>query len=341
MSLPTEHLYEFGPFRLEPAERRLLRDGEEVPLPQKAFDVLVVLVSRAGHLVPKEDLAQSSLARHVRRGGEPVVHRILASEGAPGRVGQRALHRHCSEAWVSIHSRRPDAGDGRLHAGQNTAIGRGPSTPHESPDNSAISRMSRSRDTGSEDRGNGRRDRDRCGAAGLRGVVLIRQTREIAPPQTRADLTMTVPEHITLTTFDQPVISPDGRRVAFTGLSEGTRHLWIRPLDSSMPILLPGTDGAMLPFWSPDSRSLAFFADRKVKRIDAGGGPVTTVCDARFPLNQGSRGAWGRDGVILFGDNAKGPVYRVADTGGVPEPVTRLDSSRHEAAAPTAGLSVR
>ena len=56
MSLPTQHLYEFGPFRLEPAERRLLRDGQEVPLPQKAFDVLVVLVSRAGHLVPKEDL---------------------------------------------------------------------------------------------------------------------------------------------------------------------------------------------------------------------------------------------------------------------------------------------
>ena len=86
----------------------------------------------------------------------------------------------------------------------------------------------------------------------------------------------------------------------------------------------------MLPFWSPDSRSLAFFADRKLKRIDAGGAPVITVCDARFPLNQGSRGAWGRDGVILFGDNSKGLVYRVADTGGVPEPATRLDASRHE-----------
>ena len=67
----------------------------------------------------------------------------------------------------------------------------------------------------------------------------------------------------------------------------------MRPLDSAMPIRLPGTDGAMLPFWSPDSSSLAFFADRKVKRIDAGGGPVTTVCDAHFRLITGreERGA--------------------------------------------------
>src|SRR5262245_6555455 len=56
ISVQMKHLYEFGPFRLEPGERRLLRDGEEVPLPQRAFDVLVVLVSRADHLVSKEDL---------------------------------------------------------------------------------------------------------------------------------------------------------------------------------------------------------------------------------------------------------------------------------------------
>ena len=56
MSLPRNDLYEFGPYRLEPAERRLLRDGQEVSLPPKAFDVLVVLVSRADHLVSKDDL---------------------------------------------------------------------------------------------------------------------------------------------------------------------------------------------------------------------------------------------------------------------------------------------
>ena len=60
-----------------------------------------------------------------------------------------------------------------------------------------------------------------------------------------------------------------------------------------MTIRLSGTDGAMFPFWSPDSRSLAFFADRKLKRIDAAGSAVITLCDAPFCLDQGSRGAWG------------------------------------------------
>ena len=165
---------------------------------------------------------------------------------------------------------------------------------------------------------------------GSTAVSYIRKTDAIAPSETRRFILLTVIEDITLTGFDQPVISPDGRRVAFTGLSGGTRHLWVSSARPGDAIRLPGTDGAMLPFWSPDSRSLAFFADRKVKRIDAGGGPVTTVCDARLPLNHGSRGAWGGDGAILFGDSAKGPVYRVADTGGVPEPVTRLDAARHE-----------
>jgi DNA-binding winged helix-turn-helix (wHTH) protein len=63
--LQTGHLYEFGPFRLEPAERRLLRNGQKVPLPPKAFEVLVVLVSRAGHLVTKEELLRDVLSAPV------------------------------------------------------------------------------------------------------------------------------------------------------------------------------------------------------------------------------------------------------------------------------------
>ena len=117
----------------------------------------------------------------------------------------------------------------------------------------------------------GRRGRDRCVAAGRRGCCSFEKVRRNCTAAAPAISRALPAEHITLTRFDQPVISPDGRRVARTGLSEGRRHLWIRQFDSSMD-RLPGTDGAMLPFWSPDSRSLAFFADSKLKRIDATGG---------------------------------------------------------------------
>jgi hypothetical protein len=80
----------------------------------------------------------------------------------------------------------------------------------------------------------------------------------------------------------------------------------------------------MHPFWSPDSRSIGFFAGGKLKRVDVDGGPVLTLCDA--PVHP-QRGAWNSNGVILFSIDR---VYRVADTGGVPQPVTELDTSHSE-----------
>ena len=324
MSLHTGHLYEFGPFRLEPAERRLLRDGEEVPLPQKAFEVLVVLVSRAGHLVPKEDLLNRVWpGTFVEEANLSYTVSLLRKALQDGSGSVRYIDTVQKLGYRFTPTVRTLATDGGTL--DRVAPSGGAQEQPTTPPFSDVARR----------RHSFRGSRQWAVAVaigalllGVAAVVLLRKSEEIAPPQPQR-FPVTVPEHITLTRFDQPVISPDGRRVAFTGLSEGRRHLWIRQFDSSMD-RLPGTDGAMLPFWSPDSRSLAFFADRKLKRIDAAGGTVITVCDARFALNQGSRGAWGRDGVIVFGDNTRRLVYRVADTGGVPEPVTRLDASRLE-----------
>jgi hypothetical protein len=90
-------------------------------------------------------------------------------------------------------------------------------------------------------------------------------------------------------------ISPDGRKLVFAGASEGTSLLWLRSLDAVSAEPLAGTDGARLPFWSPDG-SIGFFADTKLKRIDVAGGAIQTLADAR--KSQG--GAWGPDGAILF-----------------------------------------
>jgi Tol biopolymer transport system component/predicted Ser/Thr protein kinase len=122
-------------------------------------------------------------------------------------------------------------------------------------------------------------------------------------------------------------ISPDGNTLAFVAVdSTGIQRLWVRPLEHLVATPLAGTDGAYYPFWSPDSRSIGFFAEGKMRRINAAGGPPLTICDA----GSGRGGAWNDDNVILFAPTNADGIYRVPAGGGDPEPVTQLDSLRNE-----------
>jgi eukaryotic-like serine/threonine-protein kinase len=115
------------------------------------------------------------------------------------------------------------------------------------------------------------------------------------------------------------IISPDGTMLAFTAVdNSGRALLWLRPIDSLKAQPLGGTEGAYLPFWSPDSHWIGFFAGGRLRKIDTLGGPAQTICD----VTVGRGGAWGRDGVILFA-KATGPIFRVSSSGGEPVAVTR------------------
>jgi serine/threonine protein kinase len=107
-------------------------------------------------------------------------------------------------------------------------------------------------------------------------------------------------------------ISPDGSRIVVEAFSKGRRHLFLRPLDSNQTTELEGTDGASAHFWSPDSRFIAFFADRKLKKIPAAGGPPEELCDADFAM----LGTWNREGTILFAGISPTGIFRVSDRGG-------------------------
>ena len=117
-----------------------------------------------------------------------------------------------------------------------------------------------------------------------------------------------------------PVISRDGLHIVFSGRAQGKQQLFLRSLDSLTPQPIPGTDDATFPFWSPDSHSIGFFADGKMKRMDIGGGPAIIICDA--PIGRGA--AWGSRGTILFAPQFGSPIYQVPATGGTPTAVTRL-----------------
>jgi serine/threonine protein kinase/Tol biopolymer transport system component len=147
-----------------------------------------------------------------------------------------------------------------------------------------------------------------------------RATRTVINPPEKATLTLTGDG------AGPPVLSPDGALVAFAAANaEGKITLWVRPMNSTEARQLSGTDSAIFPFWSPDGRSLGFFAEGKLKTIDIDGGATQTVADAPF----GRGGAWGPGGVIVFSPQTQTGLSRVSANGGTPIPATHVDSSLH------------
>ncbi len=113
-------------------------------------------------------------------------------------------------------------------------------------------------------------------------------------------------------------LSADGTLIAFVANRERIPMLWVRGLDSAESRVLEGTEGASYPFWSPDGRTLGFFADDKLKRIDAAGGKPLVITD----VANGRGGTWNAEGTILFASVAFGPIMRVSSRGGAAEPAT-------------------
>jgi Tol biopolymer transport system component len=123
-----------------------------------------------------------------------------------------------------------------------------------------------------------------------------------------------------------PVLSPDGASIAFAATgADGKIALWVRPVNVLEARVLSGTDGATFPFWSPDNRSLGFFADGKLKSIDLNGGSAQVVCDAAL----GRGGTWAPGGVIVFSPTPSSPLMRVSASGGTPVEITKIDTAQH------------
>ena len=125
-------------------------------------------------------------------------------------------------------------------------------------------------------------------------------------------------------TFGSFAVSPDGRRLAFVASAGGNSHLWVRSLGALTAEILPDTEGATYVFWSPDSRSLGFFAGGSLRTISASGGPAQPLCSERQIFGA----SWNRDGVIIFA--ARGGLWQIPATGGDAKPLATPDPSRQE-----------
>ena len=165
------------------------------------------------------------------------------------------------------------------------------------------------------------------------GIVLLAVStlwlRRAAIPVQRASdehvvrFLVPLPDKASFGTYDQPVLSPDGKLILFTARTEND-GFFIYSLETSETRHIPGPEIFGSAFWSPDSRFVAFYSGGVLKKVDLQGGPVTAICDTGL----GFGGDWNRDNVILFGSNHG--VMRVSAAGGTAIPVSRVDSVNGE-----------
>jgi len=170
-----------------------------------------------------------------------------------------------------------------------------------------------------------------AGLAVLMVVVLVAFRLDRTPLVSSSRLFLLPPDGTTFNLIGdegEPIaLSPDGTRIAFGALnSEGKTQVWVRPLGQLVSTAIDGTEGATFPFWSPDGRSIGFFARGKLKRVslDASNSPIV-LCDAPF----GRGGSWNSRGFIIFAPSSHSGIYRIPDSGGEPAPITTVNASMH------------
>jgi Tol biopolymer transport system component len=146
----------------------------------------------------------------------------------------------------------------------------------------------------------------------------------VSSPSIRAVINPPPDTHFRLTSdvAGPPVLSPDGAYMAFTATSaDGKTSIWVRPMNGTEARELPDTNNAIFPFWSPDSRSIGFFANGKMKTMELNGTTAQALCDAQL----GRGAAWSPTGVIVFSPSPIAPLLQINASGGSPAPLTKLD----------------
>jgi Tol biopolymer transport system component/DNA-binding winged helix-turn-helix (wHTH) protein len=316
----------FGPFTLDLESRQLTSGGEDVHLEPKAFELLSALVLARPKALSKADLqerlwpgtfvAEANLSN--------LVAEIRATLGDPARAPKYVRTAHgfgyafCGEAEQSTDP--AEAAPACVASESRHGV------EAEGPAVSASRQSSRVPWLVAG-----------VLAIGLIAAVVIALRRDGDPASAArvAQFTIASPEHASFGgprlggsgAATQLAVSPDGRHVAFVAGAPSAYQVWLRPVATLAATPIQGTEGGTFPFWSPDSRSVGFFAGGKLKTVQIAGGPPIVLAEAEFAMG----GSWSRDNVILF---ARGPSHnglmRVSSAGGVPTVATTIDETAGE-----------
>jgi eukaryotic-like serine/threonine-protein kinase len=311
-------IYTFGPFRLEVATRTLTREGEPIVLTSKAFDTLLVLIRHRDRVVDKDELVKQ-VWPDTFVSDDSLTHSVSVLRRALGEDSAQPV-------YIATIPRRGYRFHAPVVVEHDTSVVESP-VPVEAVD--AVAReeapiaeraVRRSRAFGSP------RARWIAAALLLTGAAIALAFRFAPAPS------MGLPADTTVRFVqDAPsghliasgaVVSPDGRHLAFIARQRdtGRSNVWVRSLDTSQARVLPGTEGAFRPFWSPDSEALGFFADGHLKRVGLNDQPPQTLADVGY---RPSGGSWSSTGVILFSDR-QSHLFKVSESGGAKSAVTSL-----------------
>jgi DNA-binding winged helix-turn-helix (wHTH) protein len=306
-------VYEFGAFRLDSAERLLLKAGQPVSLTPKAFDLLVYLVERPGRLVTKQELL-SAIWQDTFVEETNLTYTVSALRKGLG-DGQD------TEPLIQTVPTRGYRFVAPVTREANASV-----SPSERPAGS-IQPLAR-----------------RLGIAALAVAViailaiLFHRSPEATEPHSR--FTIPLPDSVVgggsflQARIALSQISPDGQRVAFIVQSvfRGARvpRIWIRRLDALQADEVSGSEGAASLFWAPDSQQLAFSTRSALKKLRVSDGTVQTLCDPCQHDGYGT-GTWSRGGLIVV-PSLQGSLLGIREGGGVPQALTSIDQSKGEIA---------
>jgi eukaryotic-like serine/threonine-protein kinase len=275
----TTVVYDFGSFRLDPAERLLLKDGQAVPLTPKAFDLLVYLAERPGRLVEKQAL-MSALWPDAVVEDTNLAYNVSALRKAlgDGHDGEQIIQTVPTRGYRFVAAIRERSTDDSVPAA-------------------------------------GRRGRTLVVAGLAVGTLIVgfvfwqwNALDATARQVLRFELTSVAPEDMT-----PPVIAPDGSRIVYAAPYEGQRQLYLRALNSLQATPLPGTVGTDYQFFSPDGRAVGFFINTALMTIDLETGQLAKVCSSA----DWTGAAWAPDGRIYLATQAG--LFVVPAGGGTPE----------------------
>jgi Tol biopolymer transport system component/DNA-binding winged helix-turn-helix (wHTH) protein len=310
--------YQFADYQVDVGARTLVHGSEPLAITARVFDTLVLLLECAGSVVDREDFFRRVWRQTAVEDGN-LTQAIFVLRKLLGDLDQRIIVTLPGRGYMftapveTIHAARKQENPA---ASVSSGIGLGP--PRRFLKVSLIAPVAVGITL--------------LAVAALFVSTKLARTRSSLPPPATQTVRFRapIPETLHLSSSGGFSLSPDGTTLAYLAAGDdGVLRVWVQSLSSLEPTLLAGTEvlgGDPPPFWSPDSKFVAFYSGGRLKKADLKGNPPQTICSIPGILIGGS---WNREGVIIFGRNTGG-LMRVATNGGDPVPLTIRDATRGE-----------